>query len=289
MSSLLDNLLERVSGAEKEDIEEDELTLEEVPEDEGEDLSEEFELELEEPEEETLETEEELETVAEPTTSEPTAEEESSFDESGGEVEEAEIKEIEDELDDLSSKISKLEREQREMGEDISEVEDRAQKLFKVYEILFRGLNPYDDDVEEVDKDMLGEDVFEIFKELTGEQAERAVPPKAIKKLEKRIERIESEGVEGTAAGSERINQLENRIDELEETVQGKVAEEVSGLEAEYEEALEEAPGERPEAKWEIGDTVYTPENQKVEVMDRHWDSAEEEWIYDCELAEGGV
>lgn len=277
--------MERVSGAEKEDIEEDELTLEEVPESGGEELSDELELELEE--EESPEGEGELETAGEPDISEEAQKtaspEEKSF-EGGGAVDEAEMKEIEDEIDELTSRISKVEREKRDMADQITEVEDKAQKLFKVYEILFRGLNPYDDDVEKVDKDMLGEDVFEIFKELTGEKAERAVPPNAIKKLEKRLERLESEGVEGGAASSDKLNELENRVNELEDALQEEVVEEVSGLESEYEKALE-----KPEAKWEIGEMVYSPEDERVRVLDRHWDSDTEEWVYDCEPVGGGA
>ncbi len=256
MAPLLDKILKKVSkGPEIGPTEEESGLLEETVEDESETGL----LELEE-------------------------EPEVSVAEGGrGETEEGpepswkgEIRELSERIERLTSSVSMLETENRELRDEVSKFGERMQKLFKVYEIVFRGINPFDEGIKEIDKDLLGEDVFEIFKEFVGGEG---VPYKKIEELENKIaelERLVRTGV--PVAGKPEEKRMEEEIVEeyMKAFHEGEKVEEGEKIE------------ERPEPKWGVGERALSPEGKVVEILERKWDPTHKQWRYNCKFVEEG-
>ncbi len=294
MASLLNNLLKKVSGSGEEDSSE-EVEMGELELEEGEDLGEdEFSDELE------LEDTEDLGLEEEPVESEEMSEEESGVEEPTGEMEEEASEEeagegevtiddrVVEEVEELSTRVTDLERSQREMEDDVAQFRERSEKLFKVYEILFRGLNPFDENVQSVDEDLLGEDVFEVFKELTGEGAED-LPYDILGRIgnmEDRIDGLEEKIESGEFAARQKA-ETEEEVS-LEEQYEKALQEGSDGSDGEGPERPEPSNGERPDPKWDIGSVVTTPDGEVVRIADRRWDESSKQWSYKCEPLEVG-
>lgn len=258
MSSFLKNIFEKVSKTESEEEELSLADVEDLTEEERED-----DLALEEDENFVVEEDE--------TANGSAGEGQESYPQMA--VDEQTLRETEERLEDLDSRISKIKATNEDIKEEMSELEEKMQKLYRIYEVVFKGVNPFEEDYD------FESDIQEVLDDF-----------------------ISGEGAGGTRELEKKIEELESRLDEMDSEIQSDAedlisseesegfAEEEGDIESDYEEIFksEEKPGEGEEAKWEVGEKVIGPEGDKLIVVDRQWDSFEGKWQYRCETAGGG-
>ncbi len=264
MASFIKNIL---GMSDEPDRDEGEIVLEDIEDLTEEEREEDLTLEGEptEPGEETEMMEEE------PT--EPSA---------GGETEEAvgeavnsqELEEIQDEIDDLSSQVSEVRSQNEKAQGKIDEFEEKMQKLYMIYEVIFKGVNPFEEEYD------FRDDVHDVLDEfVTGEEGEAMAPG--------------GEGVE-----EDRVQELEEKIEELEDKLEsGEFIEEPEeDIEEEYEEtfeSVEEEPEEELEeepehkAEWNVGDRVMGPNGEELVLTEKQWDAFKGKWQYKAKPAGG--
>lgn len=274
---LLEDLLEKVGGSSGRS-EEGALALEEVESLPEEEIGE--ELTLGEADEILGEAEEEETFGEEVEAPEPVG---------VGKEEEARpegaLEDLEDKMDDLTAEVSRLRADASKAQSSIDDFQGRLRRLLGIYNIVFRGANPFEDEPYKLE-----EDVFDVLKEFIHGGV------------------ILGRG-EGGGDLERRLTKLENRVneflerpleevleEELEEAGEEEKPEEEEGLEEDYEAIFREAGEEKPEveeeeipeAKWEVGTKVLGPEGEEVNIVDRQWDSFRQKWQYKCKPVGGG-
>ncbi len=178
-------------------------------------------------------------------------------------IDDSVLEEFEEELEDLEEDIEKSLAKTEKAENRIDEFEEKISKLYMIYEAVFKGVNPFEEDYDFSEN---AHGVLEDFMSGGGIEGEGGAP---LSEEEK-----------------EKMNELENRVDELEEKIEeGEIPmpeefeEEEEEIEEEYEEAFE---GEKPEARWEPGDPVKGPEGEDLIITEKEWDTEEEKWKYKC-------
>lgn len=283
MASVLRNLIEKVSGNGQKEGDEDEVTLEDVEELSNGEREEDLELE-EEPEdlqdegdEEGMGEEEMMEEEVETSDFDMEIKEEEAAEPEGEKVEMAnpeEMEEIREEMEDLSSQVATAISKAESTEEGMEDFKEKMEKLYMIYELIFKGVNPFKEDYD------FSGDVREALSDFVGYEDLEGFVSGGEGMSEEAVEKVE--GLE------RRVNELENKISG-EEAVpegleEGEEEEGMEGFEDEYEEAFESVGGEEGErtSRWEVGEKVRDPSGERLLITDKNWNSLREKWEYKC-------
>nr|AGF93527.1 hypothetical protein FLSS-10_0002 [uncultured organism] len=171
---------------------------------------------------------------------------------------ESEIEEIREEIEEMEQEIQKILSKHENTEERLEELEKKLSKTYMIYETVFQDINPFKEDYD------FEEDIHGVLEDFLGEG-------ESIKSGEMHLGEEEKE----------KISELEDKVENLEEMIKGDGETTSDDVEEEYKEAFEEGTGES-EAKWDPGDPVLGPEGEELIITEREWDSEEEAWKYDC-------